>query len=146
MYKHLIEYECPTCSAEYGAYPDKAGTNHNCGCCKTDFTIPVGLAPRLVSVGGTSQEEEQACEETSLVPARRESPRHMPSVTEASPPVRSGVVPATRKVRMALPGDYGALDVEVTQETADSLAKTFLGGLLVAIGVFVAAMIGIRKR
>ena len=95
MYKHLIEYECPTCNAGYGAYPEKAGTNHNCGFCKTDFTIPVGLAPRLVSVGGTSQEEEQACEETSLVPARRESPRHLPSVREASYPVRDGMVPAT---------------------------------------------------
>ena len=146
MYKHLIEYECPTCNAGYGAYPEKAGTNHNCGFCKTDFTIPVGLAPRLVSVGGTSQEEEQACEETSLVPARRESPRHLPSVREASYPVRDGMVPATRRVKMELPGGGGAFDVEVTQETADSLAKTFLGGLLVAIGVFVAAMIGIRKR
>lgn len=142
MLKHLIEYECPSCEAAYGAYPDKAGTNHNCGFCKTDFTIPVGLAPRLVSVGGTSEEEQTACEETSLVPARRESPRHLPSLPE----VRSGIVPATRRVRMALPKDCGALDVEVTQETADSLAKTFLGGLLVAIGVFVAAMIGIRRR
>ena len=41
--RQLIQYACPICDAEYGAAPEKAGHNHNCGNCKTEFLIPVGL-------------------------------------------------------------------------------------------------------
>ena len=56
------------------------------------------------------------------------------------------MVPSTRRVKMSLPNRCGELDVEVTQETANQMATTFLGGLLVAVGIFLAAMIGIRRK
>lgn len=121
MLKQLIEYECPTCNAEYGAYPEKAGTSHNCGFCKTNFLIPVGLRPREVSVGGSA------------------------FIAEVSPQ-EAAAVPNTVPVRMTLPNGLGGLAVPVSPETANSMAQTFLGALLVAIGVALAAMIGIRKR
>lgn len=142
--RELIEYACPTCNAEFGTLPEKAGTGTHCNYCKTEFTIPVGHQPRLVTVSDSPAEEPDDYEELPLVPARRESPR-LP-VREAPRPVRDGMVPATRRVKMSLPNNCGALDVEVTQETANQMATTFLGGLLVAIGVFLAAMIGIRRK
>lgn len=141
MLKQLIEYECPTCNAEYGAYPDKAGTNHNCGFCKTDFTIPVGLAPRLVSVGGTSQ-EELPCEETSLVPARRESPRHLPSVPDARYPVARQDDDKPVKLRFR----DAEMELEVDKPTRNAMAMGFCGAVLALLGVIVAAMFGIKKR
>lgn len=117
----LIEYACPTCKADFGTYPEKAGTGTNCIYCKTDFMIPVGLHPKEVSV--------------SLAPHHREVS-----------PQEAVVVPNNVPLRMILPNGLGGLDVPVSQKTANSIAQTFLGGLLVAIGVALAAMIGIRKR
>jgi DNA-directed RNA polymerase subunit RPC12/RpoP len=51
MLKELIEYECPNCHAGYGALERRAGMETACAYCKTGLVIPVGLRPRLVSVG-----------------------------------------------------------------------------------------------
>jgi hypothetical protein len=49
-------------------------------------------------------------------------------------------------VNIKLPDKMGGVNVSapVTQKTADSIISAFMGGILVAIGVFIAAMFGIR--
>ncbi len=141
MYKHLIEFACPTCTNEYGALPEKAGQNMTCTSCNTVIPIPVGQTPRLVSVGGTSQ-EELPCEETSLVPARRESPRHLPSVPDARYPVARQDDDKPVKLRFR----DAEMELEVDKPTRNAMAMGFCGAVLALLGVIVAAMFGIKKR
>jgi len=119
--RNLIQHACPTCTTEYWYLAERAGSDTTCRKCNSTYPVPTGLTPRLVSVGGPPDEEELR-------------------------PQEAVVVRKTVPVRMILPKGLGGLDVVVSQDTANSLAKTFLGGLLVAIGVALAAMIGIRKR
>jgi hypothetical protein len=121
MYQKIVEYQCPTCNAGYGSLPEKAGHNTSCSNCKTNFMVPVGLTPTFVAVSA-------------------------PAVIAEVMPQQTAAVPGTVPIRLQMPGGHGALEVPVDQRTANSLAKTFLGGLLVAIGVALAAMMGARKR
>jgi hypothetical protein len=119
MFQKLIEYQCPTCNAGFGTSPDKAGDATSCSHCKTDFMVPVGLTPTFVAVNAPAAVAEVMPQQTAW----------------------SGTVP----LRMHMPGVPGSLEVPVNQQTANSLAKTFLGGVLVAIGVMLAAMLGSRR-
>ena len=62
-------------------------------------------------------------------------------VPEALPVVPEARRKKTVPVGLKLPNG-AAVNAEVSQETANTMAKTFLGGLLVAIGVVLAAWFG----
>ena len=62
-------------------------------------------------------------------------------------PVVGHARPIARKRKKTVPvglslTNGAAVNAEVSQETANTMAKTFLGGLLVAIGVVLAAWFG----
>jgi hypothetical protein len=121
MYQKVIEYTCPGCNAGYGALPENAGHNTSCSKCNTTFMVPVGLTPMFV-------------------------PMNAPGVVADITPQHAAAAKNAVPIRMQMPGGHGALEVPVSQQTANSMAKTFLGGLLVAIGVVLAVMLGIKKR
>jgi hypothetical protein len=156
--RQLIEYACPECNAEYGAIPENAGQQHNCGSCHTDFTIPVGLTPRLVSVGPgpgkelTPQEAvavRKSVADMMLTPRRRQVV--VPPVIDDFdgeldvPRRRRAPVDDDKPVKLGF-GEYAQMEVDVDRKTRNAMATTFLGGILVALGVFIAAMFGIKKR
>jgi hypothetical protein len=51
----------------------------------------------------------------------------------------------TTPVELSLPKGLGGMKAHVSQETANTLAKTFLGGALVALGVVVMAIFGVKS-
>ncbi len=62
-------------------------------------------------------------------------------------PEALSVVPVVRQKKKTVPvgltlPNGAAVNAEVSQETANTMAKTFVGGLLVAIGVVLAAWFG----
>ncbi|MCS6851191.1 MAG: hypothetical protein NZ700_08495 [Gemmataceae bacterium] len=58
-----------------------------------------------------------------------------------SPPVTpQTVVP----IGINLPHNFGRIETQVSPETADTVGKVVVGGLLVAAGVFLAAFLGSR--
>jgi len=120
MLKQLIEYACPTCNAGYGSYPEKAGIGTNCSNCKTDFLIPLGLAPKEVWVSESA--------------GRKLSPEEEAEFYDSI------------AIRTALPNGPGSPGVAVSQVAANSLAKTFLEVILAAIGAVLAAKLGIKKK
>ena len=51
---------------------------------------------------------------------------------------------ATVPLKLALPENLGGIETTVSQGTANSMAKVATGGFLVALGVIVAALFGVR--
>jgi len=78
------------------------------------------------------------CYARQTVPARSTRPPRLPMAMAA--PEDGGTVP----VNLGLP-KLGSLQTKVTQKTADNMASSFLGGILVAIGVILAGMIGGKR-
>lgn len=122
MQLQLIEYACPECNKGFAIVPERAGTEDTCNHCKTTFTIPTGQPIRLLRDG-------------VLVPQER-------GFEVAAGAASGGAVP----IEMSLPKGLGSFKAPVTQGTADRMAGTFLGGLLMASGVVIASMLGLRKR
>jgi hypothetical protein len=157
--RQLIEYACPTCNAGYGATPEKAGHSTSCGNCNTNFLIPVGLAPRLVSMPSGLGEEltpEEAAAVRRNLPALTQGKTGRPLVVAEVvddefdgelnlPRRRRAPVDDDKRVKLGF-GKYAEMEVEVDKPTRNAMATTFLGGILVALGVFLAAMFGIKKR
>jgi len=163
--KLFIEHACPICNVEYGFLPEKAGYETTCNYCNTNFTVPVGLPQRMVEVS-TDRGRPLTAEETAAfynspdgraylasqtpsggVLARRavddddEAIEETRQVVQKRKP-KDGPVP----VKMRMPGGYGELELPVRQGTADRMATTFLGALIMAIGVVLAAMLGLKKK
>ncbi len=120
MRKALIEYQCPNCEGHFGALPECAGEQTTCSYCKTGFMIPLGLESRLVHVSEPEDDIE-------VRPAGREGRKLVP-------------------VKMSLPKGLGSFEAPVTVGTADRMATTFLGAVIMAIGVVIAAMLGLKKK
>lgn len=151
----LIDYACPTCNTGYGALPEMAGSNHHCEHCETDFTIPLGRTPKLVTVcdsPGRTLLPHEAEEVRRSLAIRPQMPLRRPQVMDefdGEQEVPRSRLPAWRdddkKVELGF-GKYARLNVDVDGKTRNAMATTFLGGILVALGVFVATMFGIKKR
>jgi len=156
--RQLIEYACPTCNAGYGSYPVKAGTGTNCGNCKTDFLIPVGLRPREVSVGdspGRKFSPQETAAFYATHPASREMVARQPVPFElASDDIdRTQHLPSPtyrpegddKPVELRL-GRMIGMKVDVDGKTRNAMATTFLGGLLVALGAIIFARFGVKTK
>ena len=53
---------------------------------------------------------------------------------------------STTPLDLTLPNGLGGIKANVSQETANTITKTFIGGLLVALGVVLMAMLGVKSR
>jgi hypothetical protein len=159
----IIQYACPECSAGYAVAEHRAGTETDCDYCKAAFTIPTGLQPQLLTVAAgpgrsLTTEETEAFYQTpagrshrpqaalAVVPADSDYDRPV-RPEEAGPLVASGKPRhGTVPIKMGLPKGLGTFEATVRQGTADKMATTFLGALIMAVGVALAAMLGLRKR
>lgn len=115
--KTMFKFRCPACDAGLKTSGDKAGKPFDCPRCQSPGTVP---------------------ETGALVPL----PKAEVAPRRARPKTPQGSVP----VRLQLPGRFGGMQAQVTQGTANTLAKTFLGGVLVAIGVALAAFLGGKHK
>ena len=156
--RQLIQYACPICDAEYGATPETAGHNHNCGHCKTDFLIPVGLRPREVSVGdspGRKLSPQETAAFYATHPASREMVARRPVPMElASDDIdRTQHLPSPthrpegddKPVELRF-GRMIGMKVDVDGKTRNAMATTFLGGILVALGTIIALRFGVKTK
>jgi len=155
--RHLIEFACPTCTNAYGALPEKAGQHMTCTNCNTVIPIPVGIQPKLVTVG-TSEARKLSPEELAVhhdayrrkeaMLVRRTAPAEL--VHEDYDEMPRHPHPVARqdddkKVKLNL-GKWLGMEVDVDGKTRNAMATTFLGGLLVAIGAIIAAKFGFKSR
>lgn len=114
--KTMFKFRCPACDAGLKTSGEKAGTPFDCPRCQSPGTVPPAGA--LVPLPGAE------------VAPRRARPADRPKKS-------GGGVP----VALRFPGRLGGLKAEVSRKTANTIATTTIGGVLVAIGVALAAMI-----
>ncbi len=157
MYKHLILCACPTCKAEFGTLPEKAGHDTTCNYCNTTFPIPVGIQPKLVSVG-TDPGRPLTREETAafyasypqghaLVSRRAVPSELVPEPYERMPDARYPVARQDDEKPLELViGNKFRLKTDLDAKTRSSVFSTVVGGLLVAIGAIIAAKFGIKSK
>jgi DNA-directed RNA polymerase subunit RPC12/RpoP len=153
MIRSLVEYECPTCNAEYATLPERAGSSTHCDHCNTNYLVPNGLRSREIEVSDSNAPAipltpEEAAAVRRALATNTPIPSWVTQGSVAPDALQDGERRArcTVPVRMNLPKGLGGMEVPVTQGTANSMAQTFLGAMLLAIGVTLAAMLGIRKR
>lgn len=60
----------------------------------------------------------------------------------APPKEGSGLIP----IEMRMPGNLGGMKAQVDEKTGGTLASVFTGGVMVAIGAFLLAMLGGKVR
>ncbi len=122
-----IQFRCPSCNRGFHAEQDLAGESIKCPRCSTRLTIPavsdpLAVMPRANSSGLLAPSQGRTADRRVK---RRDSD--------------------TRPVEMRLPYQLGGMKVDVDQKTSNSLATTFVGGLLVAIGVALAFILGGKR-
>ncbi len=127
-----FQFRCHQCETGLWAEPDMAGLSCNCPTCATALTVPVSRALVL------AEPDIPVLDLDDLI-----------DVEEPARPVQWNQgrrEPSTTPVEMRLPGQLGGLKVNVDQKTSNTIATTFLGGLLVAIGAVLFAMFGGKHR
>ena len=117
--KEVIRFNCAVCDRKLKAFKDEIGD-----------PIPCPRCEAIVFVPGKS---------TRPPPVPKAPP--LPMVIPVEEAGEAGTVP----VNLSVP-QVGALQTKVTQKTADSMASTFLGGLLVAMGVLLMTLLGGKSR
>lgn len=172
MDKQMFEFECPHCHASErwpaDVHRQLQGQTFNCSGCKGTYPIPA-CATALVALQPVErikiecptcdkpfrltpeQHEEMAGEELIcsgcntgfLVPCAETA---MVAPASRSPARSKRKRQRTTPMKLSFPKGLGAVEAEVSQGTANTVVKTMSGGLLVAIGVFLAAMFGMRHN
>lgn len=122
-----ITFNCPGCDRVFNAEHDLAGESIKCSRCSTQLTIPavcepLAPTPRMEAHGGLAEPKDWPVAQRRK---RRKS--------------------STKPVEMRLPYQLGGMKVEVDQRTSNSMATTFLGGLLVALGAVIVFILGGKK-
>ena len=114
----LIKFRCDGCDAGLKTGAQQGGKPFHCPRCEAPGTVPMTRA--LVPVP-----------KVPMAPVPRRAKKR-----------KNAGVP----VRLRLPGDLGGMQARVSRKTADSMATTMLGGILVAIGVALAAFFGLKPK
>lgn len=139
-----ITFCCPGCNRDFNAEQDLAGDSFNCSRCSTQVTVPavstsLALTPRADSRPETWTEAwPDTSPEAPLEPVVE--PHDLPLA-----PRRKRRASDTKPVEMRLPYQLGGMTVEVDRKTGNSMAMTFLGGLLVAIGAVIVFILGGKR-
>jgi DNA-directed RNA polymerase subunit RPC12/RpoP len=117
--KASIWFKCRDCDKRLRGYKDEIGDEIEC--------------PR--------------CQSLVFVPPRSTCPPPLPkrsAVPWVIPVTQDQEDSKTVDVNVGLP-QVGSLKTKVTQKTADSMASTFLGGILVAMGVLLTSFLGGKR-
>lgn len=124
--KTLLKFACPNCNVGLKAKEKNAGRSYDCPKCKTKVTVPVraSLVPIVIPVVVPEIVSDEQGKMTRRNKRRNQS---------------------TTPVELTLPKGLGGMKANVSQGTANTLAKTFLGGLLVVMGAIVMAMFGVKR-
>jgi hypothetical protein len=123
----MLKFACPHCNVELKAKAETAGHSYDCPKCQGKLTVPTqsALVPVVVPVI-VPEIVSDADWQRKL--ARRRKHRNK----------------GTTPMELTLPKGLGGMKANVSQGTANTIAKTFLGGLLVAIGVVLMAIFGVK--
>jgi hypothetical protein len=116
--KSMLKFACPECRVALKAKAKNAGRSYDCPKCEAKVTVP-----------------------GSLVQVQR--PVIVPEIIPTGQQKRPNE--GTSPVELTLPKGLGGMKVNVSQGTANTIAKTFLGGLLVVMGAIVMAMFGVKR-
>jgi len=119
-----LRFRCPTCKQILQAPPEGAGRRVRCPRCKTALFIPAAIIQEAPVPAYVSPPPAPVM----VVPPRAEAPAPEPTVP----------------MNIAIPGSGISVGTQVTQKTANGMAKTVLGGALVAAGVLLAAWLGVQ--
>lgn len=109
----MIKFKCPGCASRYETAERYSGEIWECPRCDGILEVPKVPSPALPAP-------------LAPKPVRRKRRK------------KQAVVP----IGLKMPHGLGGMQAKVTQGTANTMAKTFLGGILVAIGVALAALVG----
>jgi hypothetical protein len=134
--KSIVRFACPACDRRLKAPRTTTPRRVRCPACSVRLVIggPCAVPPV----------------ESALVPAnyysRMLSP--VPAVVPATqiPPVLPPEQAATVPLSIRFPNEIGGLETKVSPETANTIAKTVVGGALVAAGFVLAGMFGYKHR
>lgn len=121
----MLKFRCPSCDVGLEAKEEKAGRNYGCPNCEATVTVPVQQALVPVTHPVIVPEVIPDWERRRKL-ARRKKRRERDD---------------SRPVELKLPGPLGHMKVDVDKKTRNTMACTFLGGLLVAVGAFLCSML-----
>lgn len=106
----MTKFRCPSCQAGLSTSAEKVGRSYQCPRCQAPGTVPLTRA---------------------LVPLPK---------AEVAPAPRPRKPVKRVPVALRFPGQLGGMQAKVSQKTANTMATATLGGMLVAIGVTLAAL------
>jgi hypothetical protein len=115
-----VRFTCSQCRKVLKSPATNAGQRCRCPQCLTPMMIPVQAG----ALTARPMVQPVRVRYPAVAPARREQ----------------GAVP----FKIALPKNLGGMETTVSKGTANSMAKVVTGGFLVALGVVLTAILGIR--
>ena len=123
-----LKFACPRCEVRLMTQNNQVGKSFDCPRCKGQLTVP---SPDSLPV---------PCR--ALVPVSRTDTPLRVIKRRKKRPAPSGTTPLS----LQFPKGMGGVKARVSQGTANTVAKTMAGGLLVAIGVFLMSMLGGKPK
>lgn len=124
----LVRFQCPNCSRRLNTPATARGQTCRCPRCTTRMIVPtqsraLAVPPPLVVYPAPAP-----------IPTKRPKP----------------ILPAKRPqptvpFKIGFPKAVGSVETTVSQGTANSVIKTVVGGFLVAVGVVLAVLLGVRR-
>jgi DNA-directed RNA polymerase subunit RPC12/RpoP len=143
--EEMVRFTCPHCEKRLKSPASFAGRRCRCPRCSILMEIPGPLRALAVQpvVHPVTEHypvamparQEQAVVHPTVYPVAEHYPVAMPARPE-----QAGV-----PFNVTLPHNMGGIQTTVSKGTANSIVKTVIGGILVALGVVVMAMFGIRR-
>jgi uncharacterized protein YlaI len=117
----MLKFACPYCNWRLWAKTEDAGRSYVCPKCEGKVPVPTQSAIEPVAMPVIAHE---------IIP---DAQTNRPAA-------------GTTPMELTLPLGVGSMKANVSQGTANTIANTFLGGLLVAMGVVLMAMFGGKPR
>jgi len=131
-----IKFHCQFCGAKISAKESLVGQSRPCPSCLSRITVPVEPLPAAMP-------PVKAAPSGAVAPTQSSLPQKQGLGMAMEPPqAATNTVP----IEMRMPGNLGGLKAQVDQPTGNIIAATFAGGVLVAIGAFLIAMLGGKVR
>jgi hypothetical protein len=134
----MVRFDCPKCMERLMSPARMRGQRRTCPNCSTKIEVP--SRSQRPAVKPVAKPEAPV---VTVVPVATPVPVvKLVQVPVATPAKKEK---PTVPFELALPNNMGGVKARVSQPTADSMFKVVVGGFLVALGVIVAAMLGLRR-
>lgn len=133
-----VKFHCQFCGAKISAKDSLVGQSRPCPSCSSRITVPADQLPAVrpaIQVAPTRRV-------SSVTPPQPQAQTHEVGMAMAPPKEGSGLIP----IEMRMPGNLGGMKAQVDEKTGGTLVSVFTGGVMVAIGAFLLAMLGGKVR